>query len=196
MIDEVRKKDFPISDDEAVREQQFRRAVSSFEGIILSQIEMKNKLGDRLNYSIVAGVAILGLIAISIFVLLLTLSSQINRMTGVVADMNTNFIQVADQMTAMKSYVNSMETRVALLNEISDHTSIMHSEMEVITDDMDIMLDRITGIGQHVQGVRTKVDNISGTVDRMDFEVVRMRHDMSKMAKPSRTFNKMFPFFN
>ena len=45
MNDEVRKKDFPISDDEAVREQQFRRAVSSFEGIILSQIEMKNKLG-------------------------------------------------------------------------------------------------------------------------------------------------------
>ena len=195
MIDQV-KKDFPISEDESVREQQFRRAVSSFEGIILSQIEMKNKLGDRLNYSIVAGLAILGLIAISIFILLLTLSSQINRMTAVVADMNTNFIQVADQMTAMKTYVNSMETRVALLNDISDQTSIMQSEMEVITDDMDIMLRRVDGISQNVHGVRTKVDSISGTVDRMDYEVVHMRHDMRDMARPSRTFNKMFPFFD
>ena len=195
MVEEL-KKDFPISDDEAVREQQFRRAASSFEGIILSQIEMKNKLGDRLNYSIVAGLAILGLIAISIFVLLLTLSSQINRITSVVADMNTNFIQVADQMTAMKTYVSSMETRVALLNDISDNTSIMQSEMEVITDDMDNMLKRVTAISQNVHGVRTKVDSISTTVDRMDYEVVRMRNDMHDMAKPSRTFNKMFPFFD
>lgn len=189
-------KDFPISDDENVREQQFRRAVSSFEGIILSQIEMKNKLADRLNYSIVAGLSILSLIAISIFILLLTLSSQINRITSVVSEMNTNFIQVADQMTAMKSYINSMETRVALLNDIRDQTSVMQSEMEVITDDMDIMLKHVSGISANVYGVRTKVDSISGTVSRMDYEVVNMRRDMHDMAKPSRTFNKMFPFFN
>ena len=64
-----------ISDDEAVLEKQFRRAVSSFEGIVLSQIDIKNKLADRLNYSIRAGIIILGVIAISILILLLTLDS-------------------------------------------------------------------------------------------------------------------------
>lgn len=193
---EENKKSFPISDDENVREQQFRRAVSSFEGIILSQIEMKNKLAVRLNYSIVAGILILGMIAISILILLLTLSSQVNRMNAVVTDMNHNFTQVADQMTAMKSYVGSMETRVAQLNEIRDYTSIMDSEMEFVSSDMDDMLKRISGIGENVHGVRTKVDSISNTVDRMDFEVVRMRYDMKDMARPSRTLNKMFPFLD
>jgi uncharacterized protein YoxC len=195
MVEEINKS-FPISDDENVREQQFRRAVSSFEGIILSQIEMKNKLAVRLNYSIVAGIVILGMIAISILILLLTLTSQVNRINAVVTDMNHNFTQVADQMTAMKSYVGSMEKRVAQLNEIRDYTSIMESEMEFVSNDMDDMLNRISGIGENVHGVRTKVDNISNTVDRMDFEVVRMRHDMKDMARPSRTLNKMFPFLD
>ena len=51
------------SDDEKILHQQFVRAVSSFEGIILSQIEMKNILAARLNHSIQAGLIILGLIA-------------------------------------------------------------------------------------------------------------------------------------
>jgi hypothetical protein len=61
--------------EDAVLQQQFRRALSSFEGIILSQIDIKNRLGDRLNYSIQAGIIILGAIAVSILVLLLTLNA-------------------------------------------------------------------------------------------------------------------------
>ena len=40
-----------VAQDEAILHQQYRRALSSFEGIILSQIDIKNRLGDRLNYS-------------------------------------------------------------------------------------------------------------------------------------------------
>ena len=62
--------------DDAILQQQYLRALSSFEGIVLSQIDVKNKLGDRLNYSIRAGLIILSVIAFSILVLLLTLSSR------------------------------------------------------------------------------------------------------------------------
>ena len=84
-----------VVDEEALLQQQFRRALSSFEGIILSQIDIKNRLGDRLNYSIQAGIIILGVIALSILVLLLTLSSQINRISGVVGNMNANFAAIS-----------------------------------------------------------------------------------------------------
>ncbi|MGD2083050.1 MAG: hypothetical protein PVF91_08795, partial [Chromatiales bacterium] len=67
------------STDEAILQQQYLRALSSFEGIILGQIDIKNKLGNRLNYSLRAGLIILGVIAVSILVLLLTLSTQITR---------------------------------------------------------------------------------------------------------------------
>ncbi len=69
--------------DDTILQQQFMRAVSSFEGIILSQIDIKNRLADRLNYSIRTGLVILGLIAASILILLLTLSSQITRISAV-----------------------------------------------------------------------------------------------------------------
>jgi hypothetical protein len=96
------------SDDEKILHQQFVRAVSSFEGIILSQIEMKNILAARLNHSIQAGLIILGLIAISILILLLTLSTQVNKISSVVHDMNTNFTLVSAQMTRMQTYIDSM----------------------------------------------------------------------------------------
>lgn len=38
--------------EDVVLQQQFVRAITSFEAIILSQIDIKNKLADRLNYSI------------------------------------------------------------------------------------------------------------------------------------------------
>jgi uncharacterized protein YoxC len=189
------KENFSISEDERVREQQFRRAVSSFEGIMLSQIEMKNKLGDRLNLSIVTGISILGLIALSILILLFTLTTQINRMNAVVDEMNVNFIQVADQMSAMRGYVDSMEQRVALLNVISDQTSIMQGEMEVIASDVNLIHGRVNSVGLNIHGVRNKVDNISGTVNRMDYSVDNMSSDMRDMARPSRMFNSFVPFF-
>ncbi|MBA1333343.1 translation initiation factor 2, partial [Candidatus Endoriftia persephone str. Guaymas] len=52
------------SSSEPVSDQQLVRAVTSFEAIILSQIEVKKHLVDRLNYSIRTGVIILGLIAV------------------------------------------------------------------------------------------------------------------------------------
>ena len=76
------------SPDETILQQQYLQALSSFEGIVLSQIDVKNRLGDRLNYSIRAGLIILSVIAFSILVLLLTLSSQINRISNVVGAMN------------------------------------------------------------------------------------------------------------
>ena len=41
--------------DDAILHQQYRRALSSFEGIILSEIELTRTLGNRLNYAIQAG---------------------------------------------------------------------------------------------------------------------------------------------
>jgi hypothetical protein len=101
--------------EEAVTEQQFLRAATAFEAIILSQIDIKNKLGDRLNYSIQAGIIILGIIAASIFILLLTLSSQVNRISGVVKEMNQDFTSVRIQMERIDGYFGSIEQRVTQL---------------------------------------------------------------------------------
>ena len=184
----------PTSNNEVVLEQQFRRAVSSFEGIVLSQIDIKNTLADRLNYSIRAGIIILGAIAISILILLLTLSTQVQRISSVVNDMNEHFAIVSQQMVQIDGFIDSIEQRVALLDGIEGQTAVMDNEMGAIANDLRYMRGTVGGISQNVGLVRNNVMNISTTIDRMGLEVLNMSHDMGRISKPSRSMNKMFPF--
>lgn len=183
-----------VSDDDEILDQQFMRAVSSFEGIILSQISTKNRLSTRLNNTVQAGIIILGLIAVSILVLLLVLSSQINRISSVVNEMNTHFTSVSKQMENMNRYIDAMGKRVALLENINAQTGVMKHSMNSIVSDMNSMQNAVFGISGHLNGVRNNVDNISMTMSQMDVDVVNMSRDIHRMGKPSRTLNKIFPF--
>lgn len=178
---------------EAVTDEQLVRAVTSFEAIIVSQIEIKNILGDRLNYSIRTGLIILGLIAISILILLLTLSSQITRISAVVGDMNQNFTSVSTQMENIDTYITSMEKRVSLLGGITSQTETMDREMGTITADLRRMRWTLKGIQQHVKSVDGNIAYISSAIDKMNFDIQRMGHDMHRMGQPARSMNKMFP---
>ncbi|WP_177420190.1 translation initiation factor 2 [endosymbiont of Lamellibrachia barhami] len=181
------------STQEAVTDEQLVRAVTSFEAIIVSQIEIKNILGDRLNYSIRTGLIILGLIAISILILLLTLSSQITRISAVVGDMNHNFTSVSAQMVNIDTYITSMEKRVSLLGGITRQTETMDREMGTITVDLRRMRGTLKGIQQHVQSVDGNITYISTAIDKMNFDIQNMGHDMHRMGQPARSMNRMFP---
>jgi len=181
-------------EEDAVLQQQYLRALSSFEGIILSQIDIKNKLGTRLNYSTQAGIIILGAIAISILVLLLTLSAQITRISAIVSDMNVDLTSVAEQMHRIRGHISSMEQRVALLRDIQSMTGTVNKALIVIDSDMRLMRDIVRGINRHVATVRTNVGNISVNMDIMNHEVQAMSQEVHQVAKPARSMNKMFPF--
>lgn len=142
------------SGSEELQQQQLLRAISSFEGIMLSQIDIKNKLADRLNYSIRAGIIILAIIAVSILILLLTLSSQINRISSVVSEMNQDFAIVSQNMARISGHVNSMERQVANLQQINDQTKVMDREMLGIAENLEAIQGAVGEIGQHLIQVR------------------------------------------
>ena len=180
--------------DDTILQQQYLRALSSFEGIVLSQIDVKNKLGDRLNNSIRAGLIILSVIAFSILILLLTLSSQINRISSVVGAMNTHFSAVTLRMREISENLGSMEAQVAQLRAIDQSTEAMRREIEQINADLTSIQDSVLSIGQQMTGARYNVENIALTMGAMNIEVQGMSAEMHRMAKPARTLNKMFPF--
>ena len=192
MVDEPSKA--KKSSDDKRLDQQFRRALTSFEGVVLHQNEIRNKLANRLNYSIRTGLIILGAIAISILILLLTLSAQINRISSVVGDMNDHFSAVSKQMSKINVYISSIEQRVALLDSIKHQTEIMDKEMKFIAEDLDTMRLTVGGISSNVNLVRNNVGAIAVAIDRMDVEVMQMSQDMQRISKPARSMNKMFPF--
>ena len=180
--------------EDVVLQQQFVRAITSFEAIILSQIDIKNKLADRLNYSIRAGLIILSVIAFSILVLLLTLSSQINRISNVVGAMNTHFSAVSLRMDEISNHLGSMEAQVAQLKAIENATQHMQDEILAISNSTGAMEISMLSIGQQMTGTRLNVENIALTMNAMNLEVQSMSAEMHRMAKPARALNKMFPF--
>jgi methyl-accepting chemotaxis protein len=169
------------------------RAARSFEAILFSQIGIQEKLSNDLKNAIRFGMVILGLIAVSILVLLLTLSSQINRISSVVADMQLNVQNVTHQMDRVSLAMDSMLKRVALLEAMDRETTTMKKEMQTIDQDIGDMRDTIGTMENHVDEVRQSVENMASTISRMDDEVQMMAADMQHMAKPARTIKKMFP---
>ena len=182
------------SSDDAILQQQYLRALSSFEGIVLSQIDVKNKLGDRLNHSIRAGLVILSVIAFSILVLLLTLSSQINRISNVVGAMNTHFSAVSLRMDEITAHMGSMETQVAQLHRIESNVATMRIEISGIVDITGAISRNVDSVDVNMDGTRVNVESIAVTMNAMNAEVQAMSAEMHRMAKPARTLNKMFPF--
>jgi len=182
------------STDEKVLQQQYLRALSSFEGIILSQIHIKNKLGNRLNYSIRAGLVILSAIALSILVLLLTLSAQINRISDVVAEMNTQFSAVSGKMDRIRDRMMTMETQAQVLAGIAGNIGSMEQHMRMISADLGSMQPNVQGISRSVTSVSASVTSVAAGMDRMNMEVQAMSGDIHRMGAPARTMNQMFPF--
>ena len=180
--------------DDAILQQQYRRALSSFEGIILSEIELTNRLSTRLNYGIQAGTFILAAISISLSLLLFTLTSQVSRISSVVEGMKVHFISVSEQMNAISGHMNAIESRMALLEAVDQRTALMDVEMSNILTDMNDMRANVTGIDDYLATVRTHISNVSFNMDLMNNEVQIMSIELGRMAKPMRNMNKMFPF--
>lgn len=177
----------PISDE------QLMRAASAFEAIIVKQIEVKEKLGNDLKAAIRVGMVVLGLIAVSLLILLLTLSAQINRISDIVSSMNQNFGSVTQQMQKVSVAVGLMEQRVSLMSEIDAQTAVMHQNMENITGEMHSMRKTMNGINKNVSVVQQNVDHIANAITHMNVEVQFMGRDMNYMSEPARTLQKMLP---
>ena len=182
------------SNNEAVLQQQNLRAMGSFEGIILGQIDVKNRLGDRLNYSIRAGLVILSLVALSILILLIMLSSQVSRISDVVVGMNQHFASVSVKMDRIKDNVIAMESQVALMSDIEEYTTIMNDEMERITDNTQAMNITVTDINQQFSDIRRMITDISVTIQHINGEVQYINYEMGRMSEPARTLNRFLPF--
>jgi len=181
------------SDDEEILHQQFLRAMSSFEGIILAQIKVKSRIGDRLNFSIRVGLGILSIVAISILVLLLTLSMQINRISDVVDGMHQSFNSVANKMTRVTHSVTAMEEQVALMSDIEQYTTIMTQEMDTITSNMNALEYSVTQINKQFSDTRKMIGGISYTIQNMNGEIQQINQGVNHMAEPAKTLNKFFP---
>jgi len=120
-------------------------AVKRFENVMLSQIYIQQRFGARLRHSIRIGMAILFLLVISLFILSITLSTQMRLARESLVHMNNQFATVSENMKDISLYMKNMEQQVAFLPKINNVTAEMDRQMSLMNRKLSVIQHEMGG---------------------------------------------------
>ncbi|NOR51657.1 MAG: hypothetical protein GQ470_03470 [Gammaproteobacteria bacterium] len=173
--------------------EELRDSIRHFDRIIRSQMAIQSRIGDRVKNSIRAGMVFLALIAISIFVILVTMASQVELISEAVIGMDNSFDDVRIQMVKIDGLMTKMEKNVSYINSIATVMQGMDSEMVQMTNQVQQMQGEVELMSGEVKVMRRQADVMTQTTGMMDMEIHRMNREVNRMAAPARSMNNMFP---
>jgi len=174
--------------------QGIDEAVKRFENVMFSRIYVQQRLGDRLKNSIRIGMAILFMLSVSLFMLSLTLSSQMSLLRESVVHMSKKFVVISENMEAINLYMKTMERQVSYMPKINSSTANMDRQIGLMNEKLAIVQQEIDGITGHVVQLQGEMTGVMGSVQQIDGQVNLLTHDTHRMSKPAKSFNKFFPF--
>jgi SMC interacting uncharacterized protein involved in chromosome segregation len=187
------KQDGRDADRENENYEELRDAIRHFDRVVRSQIAIQERQGDRIKNSIRAGMVLLVMFALSIFVILYTMVTQVNLISEAVVRMENGFGEVKNQMVRVDGLMTNMEKNVLYMGSLSTVMQDMDGEMGKMTRQMEQMQGEVDAMKGEVVVIRQQADIITHTAGVMDQEIYRMNQNINRMATPARSLNKMFP---
>ena len=169
-------------------------SVRHFERVMRSLMKIQDMQGERIKLGIRAGMAFLGLFGLSIFIILYSMATQIQRVSEAVGQMNHSFEVVAERMERVDQLMASLEHNVALLSDIGEAMPGMDSQMGDLTQTIAQMRTEMGAISQDVTAVRAQSEQMSNIAMNMNDSIYRMNHEVERMSRPAQSMNKMAPF--
>ena len=185
---ELDKRDTEESDYDELRD-----AIRHFDRVIRSNMSIQGRLGDRLKNSIRAGMIFLALIAISIFIILITMVTQVEHISAAVTGMDTAFDRVREEMVVVDHLMTKMEKNGSYMKAIGSVMQSMDSEMIKMNENVAQMQAEAAAMNREVKVIRQQADVMAHTTGVMDREIYRMNQEVNRMATPARGMNNMFP---
>ncbi|MBF0265272.1 MAG: hypothetical protein HQL46_08365 [Gammaproteobacteria bacterium] len=169
-------------------------AIKRFEKIMMSRIYLQEQLGDRLKVSIRTGMAVLFLLAISVLILIITLTIQVKRVSEVASNMDTNFQTISKHMNSIHHFMGKMETQISYIPQIKSTTSFMRVNMTEINGSLTGINNQVTQMNNELISVQNKIKSVSSSVQLMDNSVNNMNGEVYRLSKPAKSLNKFMPF--
>jgi methyl-accepting chemotaxis protein len=174
--------------------ESLTNSVRYFERVMRAVMNVQNRQGDRIKLSIRAGMTFLLLIAISIFLMLYTMATQINRVSIAVGEMNHSFDVVSERMEQMDRLMLSLEYNVSQLPAIAEVMPQMDEEMAKLTNTVNLMSNEMNAVTLDVAAVRKQSETMNEISKRMATGIYRINGEVNHMAQPAKSLNNMFPF--
>ena len=184
-----------LTDSEIEKEnyEELRSAIRHFDRVIRAQMKIQGMQGDRIKNSIRAGMLFLVLIGISIFVILMSMVTQVEQISEAVTTMDDSFDQVRDQMVRVDALMTNMEVNVSSIESVDRVMQSMDVEMHAMTERIGNMQQEVSSMSHEVAVLRQQADAMTHTAGVMDMEIFKMNREVNRMATPARSINKMFP---
>ncbi|MDQ7075542.1 MAG: hypothetical protein Q9O24_10435 [Gammaproteobacteria bacterium] len=174
--------------------EELTSSVRHFERIIRTIITVQEHQGKRIRLSIRIGMLFLGIIGIGMFLMLYTVSTQMNQVATVIAEMNQSFEVVDDRMHNIRDIMKKLEVNVARLPHISQSMPIMESNIKELNNSMKLMRDEIDDITVDVTSIQQQSVAMHERSQQMSQNIQRMTSEVNHMAQPARTLNRFMPF--
>ncbi len=174
--------------------ESLTNSVRHFERVMRSVMHVQNRHGDRIKVSIRAGMAFIVLIAVSIFLTLYSMATQIQRVSIAVGEMNRSFDVVSERMERMDQLMLSLEGNISQISVIADTMPLMDIEMAKLSNTIDSMRNEMAAISSDVSAVKVQSEHMRDTSARMAAGIYRINGEVNHMAQPARTLNNMTPF--
>ena len=184
-----------ITESELERQnyEELRSAIRHFDRVIRAQMKIQGSQGDRVNNSIRAGMLFLVLIGISIFVILVSMVTQVKQISESVTKMDASFGQVKVQMIKVDELMTRMEVNVSSMASVDRVMQSMDAEMLAMTQKIGKMQQEVGAMSSELTVIRQQGDSMTHTDGVMDMEIYKMNQEVGRMATPARSINKMFP---
>ncbi len=178
---------------EPADQQKLEEMAAKFKDIFEQRFSMHLRVARRTTALIRIGMFSLGVIAVSMLLLVLTLTYQIKPMIDAVITMNQHFTSIADNMMVMRDAIREMEANVANMPVMATEMNNMQASVGEMTESMNNLARRMNTLDTNMAGITQSVARMTGTFAVMNQTVGAMEYDVNRMSGPMRAFNSFNP---
>ena len=169
-------------------DDQLLDALHSFEQIMAYRNEMYLRLSNRVRATIRGGMAVFAMIGLAMFLLLITLVTQVEHARESSRLLARYVTAVAIDMAQIESTVMQMEDRMGRFTTISGYMNIMTDYTGNIASGMQQLDSSMTAIRGQMASINNRLARINQHVGTMGNAVGGMGHSMGEIARPAGMF--------
>jgi hypothetical protein len=174
-------------------QQRLEEIAVKFRQILDQRFEMQLRVARRTTAIIRIGMISLGVMAVSMLFLVLTLTYQMTPMIAAVQTMNAHFTNISNNMVTMRDAIQEMDGNVAHMPAMATEMAQMQQSVREMTGSMDTLAQRMRNLDGNMAGITTSVGRMTSTFAVMNQTVSGMNYDVNRMSGPMKTFNSVMP---
>lgn len=174
-------------------EEQIRQATEDFKKAMGIRNTMSIRVAKRVTAILRIGMVSFGVVTLILLLMLFAFTSKMDEMIVALDTMNGQFTTMSENMTMIKSTMNSMQRNIGHVPVITQATVSISSSVAGMRAEVDGMKENIASLNREVYVITNQVGNMNGQIRSIDPAVQYMSRDVNRMSGPMRLFNKFNP---